>query len=75
MAVQIRPEQERRLADLAMQSGLSAEEFLQLELDSFLDYQEDLARLAKRGDEDIAAGRVVTQDDVVARVEKLLKGQ
>jgi predicted transcriptional regulator len=75
MAVQLKPEQEQRLQRLAAQSGLTVDELLQRQLDNFLDYQEDLARAVKRGDEDIAAGRVLECEEVVARVEKLLQGR
>ena len=75
MAVQLKPGQEERLQHLASQSGLTPDELLQQQLDRFLDYQEDLARAVKRGDEDIAAGRVVEHDEVVARIEKLLQGR
>jgi predicted transcriptional regulator len=75
MAVQLKPEQEQRLQHLASQSGLTMDELLQRQLDHFLDYQEDLAMAVKRGDEDIAAGRVLEHDEVVARIEKLLQSR
>jgi predicted transcriptional regulator len=75
MAVQIRPEQEQRLQQLAAQSGLSADEYLQREVDSILEYQEDMARTVKRGDEDIAAGRFVSNEQVFARIQERLRGR
>ena len=75
MAVQLKPEQEERLKHLASQSGLTSDELLQQQLDRFLDYQDDLAMAVKRGDEDIAAGRVLEHDEVVARIYKLLRSR
>jgi predicted transcriptional regulator len=75
MAVQLKPEQEQRLQQPAAQSGLTVDELLQRQLDSFLDYQEDLTMAVKRGDEDVAAGRVVEHDAVVARIDKLLQSR
>jgi predicted transcriptional regulator len=72
MAVQIRPEQEQRLQHLASQSGLTADELLQKQLDAFLKYQEGLAMAVKRGRDDIEAGRVLSHEEVVARIEKRL---
>jgi predicted transcriptional regulator len=73
VAVQIRPEQEQRLQQLAARAGLSADELLQRQLDSFLAYEEDIAATVKRGDEDIEAGRFLTHEEVFAGVEKRLK--
>jgi predicted transcriptional regulator len=73
MAVQLKPEQEQRLQQLAAQSGLTADEYLQQQVDSILEYQEDLAAAVKRGDEDIAAGRLLSHEEVFARIDKRLK--
>jgi predicted transcriptional regulator len=75
IAVQIRPEQEQRLQQLAAQSGLSADEYLQREVDSILEYQEDMARAVKRGDDDIAAGRLLSNEEVFASLQDRLRGQ
>jgi predicted transcriptional regulator len=73
MAVQLKPEQEERLQQLAAQAGVTADEYLQQQVDSLLEYQEDLAAAVKRGDEDIAAGSLLTNEEVFARLEKRLK--
>jgi predicted transcriptional regulator len=73
MAVQLRPEQEERLQQLATQAGVTADEYLQQQVDSLLEYQEDLAVAVKRGDEDIAAGRLLANEEVFARIERRLK--
>jgi predicted transcriptional regulator len=73
--MQLKPEQEQRLQQLAAQSGLRVDELLPRQLDQFLDCQDDLAMAVKRGNEDIAAGRVVEHDEVVARIEKLLQSR
>jgi predicted transcriptional regulator len=75
MAIQIRPEQEQRLNHLASRSGLTPDELLQQQLDRFLDYHEDLAMAVRRGDEDIAAGRVLDHEEVAGRIEMLLHGR
>jgi predicted transcriptional regulator len=75
MAARIKSEQEQRLRELADQSGLSANEFLERELDSILAYREDLVAAVKRGDEDIAAGRLLSNEKVFARIEERLKGR
>jgi len=48
---------------------------LQQRSDSFLDCQKDLALMVKRGDQDIAAGRLLEHDEVVTSIEKLLQNQ
>jgi predicted transcriptional regulator len=73
MAVQLKPEQEGRLQQLATQAGVTADEYLQQQVDSLLEYQEDLAATVKRGDDDIAAGRLLTNEEVFARLERRLK--
>ena len=73
MAVQLRPEQEERLQQLATQAGVTADVYLQRQVDSLLEYQEDLAATVKRGDEDIAAGRLLANEEVFAQLEKRLK--
>jgi len=75
MAVQLKPEQEQRLQNLASQSGLTADELVQQQIERFLDHQEDLTMAVKRGDDDVAAGRVLGHGEVVSRVEKLLTGR
>ena len=61
------------MQQLAAQAGVTADEYLQQQVDSLLEYQEDLAAAVKRGDEDIAAGRLLTNEEVFARFEKRLK--
>ena len=73
MAVQLKPEQEERLQQLARQAGVTADVYLQEQVDSLLEYQEDLAAAVKRGDEDIAAGRLLANEEVFAQLEKRLK--
>jgi predicted transcriptional regulator len=73
MAVQLKPEQEERLQQLAAQAGVTADVYLQQQVDTLLEYQEDLAAAVKRGDEDIEAGRLLSNEEVSARIEKQLK--
>jgi predicted transcriptional regulator len=75
MTLQIRPEQEARVQQLAAGSGLTADEYLQQQVDSILEYQEDLAMAVKRGDDDIAAGRLLSNEEVFARIQERLRGR
>ncbi|SEG05424.1 Predicted transcriptional regulator [Bryocella elongata] len=75
MSVALTPEQEQRLQHLAAQTSLSPDELAQRGVDRFLDQEEELLLAVKRGDEDIAAGRTVEHEVVVARIENLLHGR
>ncbi len=72
MTVQLTPVQEARLQNLAARTALTPDELVRGTVDRFLDQEEDFLAAIKRGDEDIAAGRLIEHDEVVARIEKLL---
>lgn len=75
MTVHLTPVQEQRLQHLAAHAGRTADELVQEEMDRFLAYEEEMLRAVQRGDEDIAAGRVLEHAEVVARVERLFQNQ
>lgn len=72
MTVHLTPALEQDLQDLAAQSNSTPDEIAQHALEDFVAYRRDLKEAVRRGDEDIAAGRVLEHDQVVARVERLL---
>jgi predicted transcriptional regulator len=72
MAVQLKPEQEQRLQQLASQSGMTADELLQREVDSFLDYQDDLAMAVREGEESAARDGWLTHEEVFEHLNSLL---
>lgn len=75
MNVQLTPVQEERLRHLAARTALTPDKLVQESLDRLLDYEEELLLAVKRSDEDIAAGRVLEHEDVVARIETLLQSR
>jgi len=75
MPVQLKPELEDRLQHLAERTSRTPDELAEEGLERFIAYEEDLMMAVKRGNEDIAAGRVVEHEVVVARMEKLLQGR
>jgi predicted transcriptional regulator len=75
MTVQLTPEQEQRLQNLATEMTMTPDELAQTGLNQFLDYQEETLLVVKRGRADIAAGRVVDHDEVFARIERMLDGR
>jgi predicted transcriptional regulator len=72
MALQLTPALEQQLQELASQSDLTADELAQRALESFVAYRRELNEAVRLGDEDIAAGRVLEHEEVVARIERLL---
>jgi predicted transcriptional regulator len=75
MPVQLKPELEDRLQHLAACTSRTPDELAEEGLERFIAYEEDLLMAVKRGNEDIAAGRVLEHEAVVARIEKLLQGR
>ena len=75
MAVQLTPALEHQLQQLAAQSDRTADQLAQQALESFVAYRQDLNDAVRRGNEDIAAGRLVEHEEVVARIERMLSSQ
>ena len=70
MPLHLTPELEQRLEQVAAQTGRAREELAHEVLDRFLTEQEEILAAIKEGDDDIAAGRVLAHEEVVARFEK-----
>ena len=75
MAVHLTPALEQELQDLAAQSHITPDELAQHALEGFVAYRRDLNDAVRRGDEDIAAGRVIEHNEVVARIDRLLQSR
>ena len=73
MAVHLPPALERELQSLAAQSHTTPDELAQQALEGFVAYRRDLNDAVQRGDEDIAAGRILEHAEVVARIDRLLQ--
>jgi predicted transcriptional regulator len=75
MTIQLTPSQEERLLNLAALTARTPDDLVEEALIQFLVYEEDCAAAVQRGRDDIAAGRVVEHEEVVARIEKILAGR
>lgn len=75
MSIQLTPDLEADLQNLAAQSNSTADELAQRALEDFVSYRRDLNEAVKRADADIAAGRVYEHEEVFARIEELLKSE
>lgn len=75
MPLHLTPELEQRLEQLAAQTDRTPEEIALEGMDRFLAYEEEILAAVKKGEEDIAAGRVLEHHEVVARINRLLNGR
>ena len=73
MPVQLKPEQEERLQHLAERTSRTPDQLAQEVVERFLADEEDLEAAVQRGREDIAAGRLIEHDEVLARIDRLLR--
>jgi predicted transcriptional regulator len=73
MPVQLKPELEERLQQLAERTCVSPDELVQEAVGRLLADEEDLEAAVQRGREDIAAGRLIEHDEVFARIDRLLR--
>ncbi len=64
---------EKDLQYLAAQSNSTPDELAQHALEDFVAYRRDLNEAVRRGNEDIAASRVLDHEEVVASIEQLLR--
>jgi len=69
MVVNFPAELEECLLDLAARSGRSPEEIAREAIERFVAYRLELSELVKRGDADIAAGRLLESGEVLLRIE------
>ena len=72
MAIEITPALEQDLEHLAVEYRTSVGELAQRALEEFVACEGDLCAAAKRGDADIAAGRLLDHEEVVERIDRLL---
>jgi len=70
MTLDLTPATEQDLQDLAARSARSPEDLAREAVERFVAHRRDLTELVKRGDADIAAGRLLSSEDVLARIER-----
>lgn len=70
MTVHLTHELEEDLLHLASESHQSVDELAQQALADFVAYRRDLSEAVKRGDADIAEGRLLSSEEVLARIER-----
>jgi predicted transcriptional regulator len=70
MSLHLTPELERRLEQLAAQTGRTPEDLTVEALDLFVTEQEESIAAIREGDDDIARGNVLSHEEVVARFER-----
>jgi predicted transcriptional regulator len=75
MAVHLTAALEQDLHHLAAESNSTADELAQRALEDFVAYRKDLNEAVRRGDADIAAGRVLDHEEVFARLNARLQGK
>jgi len=75
MSIQLTPALEQDLQHLAAQSNTTADDVAQRALEDYVAYRRDLNEAVRRGDEDIAAGRLFTHEEVFARIEARLNSK
>ncbi len=75
MALNLTPALEADLQHLAAQSNTTADDVAQRALEDYVAYRRDLNEAVQRGNEDIAAGRVLTHEEVFAEIDKLLASE
>ncbi len=69
MKLQLTPAMEHNLHDLAARSHRSAEDLALEAVEQFVAYRLELSDLVKRGNADIAAGRLLSSEEVLERIE------
>jgi len=75
MSIQLTPALEQDLQHLAAQSNTTADDVAQRALEDYVAYRRDLNEAVRRGDEDIAAGRLFKHEEVFARIEARLNSK
>ena len=71
MALHVIPALEQDLQHLAAKANSTMDELAQHALEEFVAYRRELSEAVRLADEDIAAGRVLPQDEVLSRIERL----
>ncbi len=75
MTVELNAALQQELHHLAAERGISVDDLAQHAIESFVRQERDLSAAVQRGDEDIAAGRLLQHDNVVSRINRLLTAQ
>lgn len=75
MAVQLTPALEQRLHHLAAIQDRTPDDLAEQLIEQSVAYEEDILATIQRGRDDIAAGRILTHEEVVARIEKLFESK
>jgi len=70
MAIHISPELEEHLQGLAAEEKTTADDLAQQALSEFVAYRRMLSESFKRGRADVAAGRIVSSEEVLARIQR-----
>lgn len=73
MVVRLSAEREARLREAAVRSGRGAEEMVAEAVDRFLEYEAQFTKAVEEGRSSARRGELVEHDDVVERVERLLR--
>jgi predicted transcriptional regulator len=72
MAVQLKPEQEQELKEIAAQGGLSADEHAQRAVEQYLLWRNDFVAAVRVGLAESERGELLEHERVVERIERLL---
>lgn len=67
------PEKEARLRDLAVRSGKDTQEVLEEALDRLLEYDAKFAEAVEKGRAEIRRGEFIGHDEVLAQIERRLR--
>jgi predicted transcriptional regulator len=74
MQVQLTPEQEARLVELATRDGRSPDQLLQEALDRFFEADSDFVEAVMKGLASLDRGEGLTHEEVGKRIDRLLQG-
>ena len=75
MAIHLSPELEETLQDLAAADKVTVDDLAQEALSEFVAYKRMLRESVERGRADAAAGRVVSSEEVFARIQRNFAAQ
>jgi predicted transcriptional regulator len=73
MEVHLSSDKQARLQEIAARVGKSAEQMVQEAVDRMLEYDERFAAAVEEGRNSARRGELLEHDDVVARIEKILR--
>ena len=74
MQVQLTPDQETRLVELAARDGRSPDQLLQEALDRFFEAESDFVEAVMKGLASLDRGEGLTHEEVGKRIDRLLQG-